>query len=173
METTLSIRPVGEKDLPVLRDFAEFTFRAAWQHMNEPVYFEQYCREKFDPAALRAEWEQPESRFFLVFRQNAPIAYLKLNYGAQPEEPLDGPALQLERLYVHPEHTGGGIGAELLDFVENEARQSGAGWLWLSVWQESPRSVAFYEKNGFEIFGVETFWVGDDPQPDWLMKRAL
>ena len=171
MNDQLYIKPVTAEDLPLLRDFAEHTFRVAWQYMNEPEPFEVYCHENFDLAKLKAEWEQPDSRFFLVYHNNKLAAYLKLNHNTQPHEQLDGPALQIERVYVGPEHQSLGIGAYLLDFSIKEAISSGARWIWLSVWQLSPRSVAFYEKNGFEIFGVETFWVGDDPQPDWLMKR--
>lgn len=173
MDGKLNIVAVAENDLPRLRDFAEHTFRVAWQHMNEPEPFEAYCSENFDPAKLKAEWEQSDSRFFLIFYHEALAAYLKMNYNTQPHEPFDGPALQIERVYVGPGHQSLGIGAQLLDFSTKEAISSGARWIWLSVWQKAPRSVAFYEKNGFEIFGIETFWVGDDPQPDWLMKRRL
>jgi len=173
MNDFLDIKTVASADLPQLRDFAEHTFRVAWQHMNEPEPFETYCCENFDLETLRKEWDQPDSRFFLVYQKGELAAYLKLNFNMQPHEPLDGPALQIERVYVGAEHQSLGIGAQLLDFSIKQAISSGARWIWLSVWQKAPRSVAFYEKNGFEIFGVETFWVGDDPQPDWLMKRLL
>ena len=69
--------------------------------------------------------------------------------------------------------TGQRIGEQLIRFTEERARQTGSGWVWLSVWKKSPRSIQFYERNGYSIFGVETFWVGDDPQPDWLMRKKI
>ena len=48
-------------------------------------------------------------------------------------------------------------------------RTLGAGSLWLSVWTENPRAVAFYAKHGFRIAGHADFWVGCDRQSDHIM----
>jgi len=170
-------------DLGTLRELAEHTFRDAWQHMNEPEPFEAYCREHFTVEKLAKELAAPGSEFYFAELEGEPVAYLKLNLNRlptanspddfQPSDEWPGPALQLERIYVLQNVQGQRIGERLLAFTENRARDTGAAWVWLSVWQKSPRSVGFYEKNGYEIFGIETFWVGDDPQPDWLMRKRV
>lgn len=190
------IRQISTTDLPALRDLAERTFRDAWQHLNEPEPFEAYCLEHFTVEKLAAELAAPDAEFYFAEQDGRPVAYLKLNLNRFPHSSDDckssdelqhphssddlqssdewpGPALQLERIYVLQDVQGRGIGERLLAFTEARARATGAAWVWLSVWQKSPRSIGFYEKNGYEIFGVETFWVGDDPQPDWLMRKRL
>lgn len=170
----LKIEPVTPDNAALLRDFAEETFRIAWQHDNEPEPFEAYCQKAFSIEKIREEIAEPNAEFYLVWQSDRLVAYLKLNRDRQPEQDWgEGPAFQLERIYVSNTLQGKGLGATLLDFTEQRARETGAEWVWLSVWQKSPRSIAFYQRNGYEIFGVETFWVGDDPQPDWLMRKKI
>lgn len=171
----MTIRKVQASDAEILRALAERTFRVAWQDENEPEAFETYCRENFSLENVKAELTAPGAEFYFAVIDGEPVAYLKLNLDKQPKSPGDysGPALQLERIYVLQNIQSQGLGAELLRFTEQRARETGATWLWLSVWQKSPRTIAFYERHGFEIFDVETFWVGDDPQPDWLMRKHL
>ncbi len=172
----LTISKVDISELETLRVLAERTFRDAWQDnsFNDPEDFEIYCRARFSPEGLRAEMEHPDAEFYFAYENGIPVAYLKLNINTTPSHDWDGsPALQLERIYVVQTCQGRQFGAELLRFTEERARQTGAEWVWLSVWQLSPRSISFYEKNGYTTFGVETFWLGNDPQADWLMRKRL
>ena len=61
----------------------------------------------------------------------------------------------------------------MIDECINIARQKNKQMIWLGVWKQNPRAIAFYEKNGFEIFGEQDFILGKDVQQDWLMKRSL
>ena len=142
--------------------------------MNDPVAFEDYCRASFSREKISTEFATPGMEFYLVYLENKLAGYLKLNLNRQPADWVEpGPTLQLERVYVSADVQSRGLGAALLAFTEARARAIGADWVWLSVWQKSPRSIAFYERNGYAIFGIETFWVGDDAQPDWLMRKKL
>ena len=172
----LTIRKVNVSDLETLRILAERTFRDAWQDYdyNDPEDFETYCRENFSPEGIKAGYDRPDAEFYVVFIGEEPAGYLKLNLHKTPPHDWDGsPAMQLERIYVSAQFQGQRIGEQLLRFSEERAREAGDHWIWLSVWQKSPRSVAFYERNGFSIFGVEIFWLGADPQSDWLMRKAM
>lgn len=169
----LNIKRVTREEVPVLCRFAEATFRVAWEHMNDPADFETYCRESFSLEHVEAEIAVPGAEFYLARFDQEPVAYLKLNVNCQPHDWTLGPALQLERIYVSAGVQSRGLGAALLQFSENRARETGAGWIWLSVWQKSPRSIAFYERHGYEICGVETFWIGSDAQDDWLMRKRI
>lgn len=183
-----SIHRVSREEVATLCALAERTFRDAWQDQNEQDAFEQYCREKFSSVNMSAELAAPGTEFYFARMNDKPVAYLKLNIDRLPDPPedltdaagdskspaaLSGSALQLERIYVLQTIQSQGLGAELLRFTEQRARETGATWIWLSVWQKSPRTIKFYERNGFSIFGVETFWVGNDAQPDWLMRKSL
>ncbi len=167
------IRPVHPGEVEVLRAFAEQTFRKAWQENNAPDAFEDYCKQAFSTEKLLAEMHAPGAEFYFAWDRDFLAAYLKLNIDRKPDDWDAGKALQLERIYVSPEIQSRGLGAWLLQFTEERARETAAAWVWLSVWKKAPRSIAFYQRNGYDIFGVDTFWLGDDPQEDWLMRKRI
>ena len=41
--------------------------------------------------------------------------------------------------------------------------------LWLGVWEDNPRAIAFYKKYDFTVVGEHIFTVGTDPQRDLIM----
>ena len=53
------------------------------------------------------------------------------------------------------------------------AQKRGARTLWVGVWENNSRAIAFYENNGFMKFGQQPFMLGDDVQNDWMMKKEL
>jgi len=80
---------------------------------------------------------------------------------------------ELARIYTDREWHGRRVGAELLRTCVDAAVDWGASPIWLGVWKQNPRGIAFYEKNGFRIVGEQTFHLGSDPQHDWIMVRDL
>jgi diamine N-acetyltransferase len=169
----LTIAPASFADLERLLELAERTFRVAFEHNNDPGHFKKYCDEAFTLAAFRRQMEHPHSRFWLAEAEGQLAGYLKLNFDEHPAELASARTVQVERLYIEPALQGRHIGERLLDFAHRQARAAAAEWLWLSVWQINPPAVRFYERCGYEIFGTETFWVGDDPQIDWLMRKKV
>ena len=68
---------------------------------------------------------------------------------------------------------GAGIGPALLQACFELARSEAYPAMFLGVWEHNPRAQAFYRKWGFEKVGEHLFQLGDDPQTDWWMYRAL
>ena len=53
------------------------------------------------------------------------------------------------------------------------AGEFGKTYVWLGVWEENPRAIRFYEKNGFVVFDKHIFRMGNDEQTDLMMKKLL
>lgn len=51
--------------------------------------------------------------------------------------------------FIHPDHTGKGLGKQLLDFLERGAVEQGIATLLASISSLNPSSIAFHKKNGF------------------------
>jgi ribosomal protein S18 acetylase RimI-like enzyme len=49
----------------------------------------------------------------------------------------------------------------------------GYTYLWLGVWEENKRAIAFYRKNGFVEFDKHILRLGDDEQTDIMMRVEL
>jgi len=53
------------------------------------------------------------------------------------------------------------------------ARQKKTDYNWLGVWEENPRAINFYKKNGFVAFDKHIFKLGNDEQTDIMMQLKL
>jgi ribosomal protein S18 acetylase RimI-like enzyme len=95
---------------------------------------------------------------------------MKLNDGLSQTEQQAEDSLEIERIYVLKEYQGKGIGNELLNLAKHIANQKNAPYIWLGVWEENKKAIAFYEKNGFITFDQHVFMVGEDRQIDLMMK---
>ncbi|MDR0954471.1 MAG: GNAT family N-acetyltransferase [Rikenellaceae bacterium] len=72
----------------------------------------------------------------------------------------------VEALFVEPGRQGEGIGFQLLEKAKEKEPK-----IELSVYQENPASVAFYERQGFRIIGESI-----DPEtghPQWRMRFRM
>lgn len=59
------------------------------------------------------------------------------------------------RTYLDPDHRCNGIGSELIAALERRAVQLGYRSLYLHTSGDSPRSVAFWERQGYEPFATD------------------
>lgn len=79
---------------------------------------------------------------------------------------------ELRKFYVDARYHGQGIAGLLMQEVLKIAHEEPDGALWLSVFSENDRAIAFYQKWGFHIAGTQDFWVGSDRQKDYLMLHC-
>lgn len=168
-----TIRRAELSELEFLRSFTERTFRDTYEAQNDPQAFNDYCAEAFALEKVRSEMAHPHSEFYFACQGDERVAYLKFNFDHHPPEIGSNRTLQVQRIYIDPSFQGQGLGRQLLDFAQQRAAEAGLAWVWLSVWQKAPATVAFYEHCGFEICGTEWFSLGGEPQSDWLMRRRV
>jgi diamine N-acetyltransferase len=100
-----------------------------------------------------------------------PVGYAVLAPGSLPgTTPNDA---ELKRIYVLSRWHGTGIGRELFEVAEAEARARGAPRLVLSVYTRNTRAILFYEKQGFAVIGEATFAEFPVEFSDNVMAKAL
>ena len=61
----------------------------------------------------------------------------------------EAPFATLQDMAVEPALRSSGVGAELLAFVEAEARRRGAKWMFLESGKDNHRGHAFFARHGF------------------------
>ncbi|NOS90543.1 MAG: GNAT family N-acetyltransferase [Cyclobacteriaceae bacterium] len=167
------IREATKEDLPSILQVAiasyEHTFAAFNTRENmDAFYAENYTLDKFT-----AEFNEPNSILFVSCRNNQVVGFIRLRISHEADEHLDGTAIELQRLYIHPEHQGLRAGALLIQKALEYAINRQFDWIWLGVWEQNFKAQAFYQKYGFIRFSEHVFQMGDDPQIDWLLKRRL
>ena len=126
----------------------------------------------FGPSGLPAELDDPTVRVILAEEDGAIAGYLRL---VPTSLEIDHPpgALEIKQLYVLEPWQGAGVAPALLDWAIATARGEGAPALFLSVWSEGERAIAFYRRQGFVTVGHAPFLLGSRTYSDPVMRLDL
>lgn len=169
----IEIRKTTLSDLVQLSTISRATFLETFSATNTAENMNSYVANSFSEEKLAQELNNPGSEFFFALDNGIVIGYLKVNYGKSQTELKDETALEIERIYVLKEYHGQKVGQLLYDHAVQLAKQLHASYVWLGVWEENPRAISFYTKNGFVPFDTHVFVLGDDKQTDIMMRKML
>jgi GNAT superfamily N-acetyltransferase len=167
------IRRATPADAPVLADLARTTFYDAFAATNDPADMALHLERAYGVPQQTAELSDTGITTLLVEQDGHAIAYAQIRDHEAPECVTGVRPIELWRFYVDRRWHGQGIAQALMDHVKSEARQRGAGTLWLGVWEHNARARAFYAKCGFSDVGQHVFLFGTDPQTDLVMTTLL
>ncbi|MFC0772652.1 GNAT family N-acetyltransferase [Terrimonas alba] len=169
----IAIKKVTLNDIEQLQKIGRQTFYETFSAGNTEENMTKYLEEDFSLEKLTAELNDESSEFYFAVLGNNVIGYLKLNVGQSQTELQDDKALEIERIYVLQEFHGKKVGQVLYEKAMQIAKQINAHYVWLGVWEENPRAINFYKKNGFAAFDKHIFKLGNDEQTDIMMKLQL
>lgn len=169
----IDIVRVTLNDIDQLQKIGRQTFFETFSAGNTAENMNKYLNEGFSIENLTAEVNNKNSEFYFAEFGNKIIGYLKLNLGPSQTELKDSKALEIERIYVLQEFHGKNVGQVLYEKAMQIAKQANVDYVWLGVWEENPRAINFYTKNGFVEFDKHIFKLGNDEQTDIMMKLQL
>jgi len=169
----IDIEIVPAKNIEQLQQISRQTFYETFAAVNTVENMTRYLEEDLSLEKLIAELSNENSVFWFAKFHGKVIGYLKLNFGASQTDIKDNKALEIERIYVLKEFHGKNIGQMLYEKAMQIALDANVDYIWLGVWEENPRAISFYRKNGFVAFDKHIFRLGDDEQTDIMMKKVL
>lgn len=167
------INKASINDLESVKRIGRETFLETFAESNSEADMKMYLDKNFSDSKLTGELSNPDSHFFIAWEGKEAIGYLKLNTGKAQTELQNAVSIEIERIYVKQEYHGKKVGQLLCEKALEIARQMEKEFIWLGVWEENPRAIRFYEKNGFTAFDKHRFVLGEDEQTDILMKRPV
>lgn len=170
---SIEIKRVILNNIVQLQKIGKQTFFETFSSGNTKENMTKYLEEGFSVEKLTAELKNENSELYFAMLANKVIGYLKLNFGRSQTELKDNKALEIERIYVLKEFHGKSVGQVLYEKAISIAKQKNADYVWLGVWEENPRAINFYKKNGFVEFDKHIFKLGEDEQTDIMMKLQL
>ncbi|HEX5387186.1 MAG TPA: tRNA epoxyqueuosine(34) reductase QueG [Gemmatimonadales bacterium] len=192
--STPVIRAAEPTDAQRLAEFGARTFVETYAADMPGVNVDGYVAQNYGERQQAAELADPRNSCLLVELGGALAGFALLRDGCAPPValpsrtspalpspawPSPGPALapgapvQLARFYVDRPWHGRGIAQALMRATVEHAAARGGALLWLTVWQQNARAIAFYGKSSFSIAGSVKFRIGDEEQDDHLMVRHL
>lgn len=169
----ISIRTATAADVDLLYRLGLETFSETFSRDNAPSDMAIYLAKAFSPEIQSAEVADPGSRFLIAEEGSETVGYARLQAGPSPPEVGGATPIEIARLYSRSAWIGRGVGGVLMRACLDTAERLGCDTIWLGVWERNRRAIAFYEKWGFRQVGTHEFLLGNDPQTDWLMTRAV
>lgn len=169
----IHIQKVTISEVDQLQKIGKQTFYETFSASNTEANMTQYLQDGFSINKLTSELNDPHTEFYFATLDGTIIGYLKLNFGQSQTELQDEKALEIERIYVAQAFHGKQVGQVLYDKAVQVAKHKKADYIWLGVWEQNPRAIQFYKKNGFVEFDKHIFQLGNDKQTDIMMKLKL
>lgn len=169
----ITISSASIKDVATLQTIGRQTFFETFAASNTKEDMKKYLDENFTVEKITREVNNPGSHFFIAWENTNAIGYLKVNEGNAQTELQDEASIEIERIYVKSDYHGKKIGQVLYEKALEIANTKQKKSIWLGVWEENPRAIKFYEKNGFLAFDKHIFKMGEDEQTDIMMRKIL
>lgn len=172
----ISIRQVGETDIPLLADIGRQTFCDAFKDNNSSQEnFEKYLTEAFTEAKIRSEFEETTTLFLLAENDKGKaLAYAKLRWDKRRDELMTNKNyMEVERIYVLKNYWRMGIGKLMMNEIFDLSYRLGYECLCLAVYEENTPALRFYEQLDFEQVGRVIFQLGDIIEYDILMMKKV
>lgn len=167
------IKKVKIEDIDQLQRISRQTFFETFSSGNTEKNMKAYLENALSTNKLRGELSEKDSEFYFAIIDKSVVGYLKVNFGQSQTEMKEENALEIERIYVLKDLHGKKIGQLLYEKAIDIAKQKNVDYVWLGVWEENPRAIRFYQKNGFKEFDKHVFKLGDDEQTDIMMSLRV
>ncbi len=166
----IEIRTARREDLPELRRVAIETQMDTFAAFNTPENMEAFIRDVYSPERFEQELDEKDSICYLAWEGDELAGFARLRVTDEAAAHLGNNSIELQRIYVSTKFQGQQVGKQLMLKSLEYARNGKFDWIWLGVWERNFKAQAIYAKWGFERFSEHTFWMGSDPQTDWLLR---
>jgi ribosomal protein S18 acetylase RimI-like enzyme len=162
----VEIRKATEQDALRLSELAANLFHQAYVGSMPAGALKSYIAQDFGIAQQRAELLDPNITTLLVEIENELVGYAQLRLKPIPVAIDVDITAELWRIYVDRSCHGLGVGRRLLCRVGEIAREMSHDKIWLGVWEQNQKAIAFYNKLGFSEVGQKEFHLGGEVQND-------
>ena len=168
------VRALQVSDAATYSAFAERLFRETYVDGYDAADIDAYVAQSFSPERQAAEISEPGGRVLVIEDdRDGLLGFAHLRQSLKPPHITARYPVEVARFYVDRPWHGHGIARVLMSACVAEARSRCADILWLLVYQDNARAVAFYEKSGFRKAGEQPFHLGSRVDQDGLMVRPV
>jgi diamine N-acetyltransferase len=159
--------------VPAMRQVAITSYTDTFADSNTPENLQAFFESNYNLPQLESEFHEPAAKLYLASDETEVVGFLRLRQSNEVVSYLGENTIELQRLYVLTSAQGKSVGKLLMEKALDYASTNKFEWIWLGVWEKNYKAQKFYERWGFERFSEHTFWMGDDPQVDWLLRKKL
>ncbi len=170
---TISVKEASINDAEVISKLSTETFFETYSWYNTKQNMLEYTQKYFSIEQTKKDFAETNTRFFMAYAEKELMGYAKLRIFEHIEELKGKRHIEVERIYVQKKHQDKKVGYAIIKKCIEFAKTKNYEIIWLGVWEQNLKALAFYIRVGFEKFGLHTFHLGNDAQSDYLMKLDL
>jgi GNAT superfamily N-acetyltransferase len=143
---SIFIKKASILDLSTLQSLGRETFYETFAQHNPEEEMQNYLDKSFALDKLTGELNHQDSQFFIVWEENTPVGYLKVNTGTAQTELQDETSLEIERIYVKSSHHGKKVGQVLYEKALEIAREENKKYIWLEFGKKTRELLVFIKR---------------------------
>ena len=163
---------------PILNFFAfdmgYKNFAFAFKHLfskNEDL--QEYLDYTYNPIKLKSSIRKENNIYFMALTDGVPVGFAKVKKHSLNPQINCFVQMELQKIYVLPEHQGKGAGVALMHSIIHLVQEMQPDYLWLDTHVSNAKAVSFYEKNGFKKQRKYYFTIGTQPFQYYLMALPV
>ena len=165
---SIRIVAAAEADLPRVAELAGVIWRKHYPGIITPEQIEYMLDLGYSREALRCFIVEEGAGLDLAYVANR-LAGFAAYYRADSHDEL-----KLDKLYVHHDYHGQGVGTRLIAHVEAAATTQGRPTLILNVNKHNAQAIRAYERNGFAVRESVAVDIGRGfVMDDYIMAKSL
>lgn len=163
----MKIIQASESQLPIVAELAYKIWPSAYAEILSKEQLSFMLGKFYSLEALTEQLEKRNHVFLLVEENGKYVGF------ASYESNIENHKTKIHKIYVLPETQGKGYGIQLLNDIENRAKNAKDTVLFLNV-NRFNRAQFFYKKAGFEIAYEEDIKIGNGYlMEDFVMEKSI
>lgn len=153
----MKIVPIDISHSNTLSELAKTIYKEYYLHLWHAGGAEWYMHEHaYHPEKLQTELADPNNLHFIVYDNEKSLGYLKLRINGLLQGFEQYNSMEIERIYLHKQAAGKGIGKQLMLLSEEIAKQHSKQMVFLKAMDSSNDAISFYQRMGYKICGTLT-----------------
>ncbi|PSL30029.1 GNAT family N-acetyltransferase [Chitinophaga ginsengisoli] len=161
------IRTATIDDIPLIQQLTDEIWRPTYKDLMTPEQLEYMIALIYSTASLNSQMTKKQHAFLLLYDEHRPIGFASYSTTDEPG------IYKLQKIYVHGDYQGKGVGRFLLEGVIERVKAANATTLELDVKRDN-KARFFYEKQGFTILKEKDTDIGNGYwMRDYVMRKPL
>lgn len=161
------IRTASISDIPLIQQLTDEIWRPTYKDLMTPEQLEYMIALIYSTASLTSQMTEKQHQFLLLYDARRPIGFASYSTTDEPG------IYKLQKIYLHGDYQGKGVGKFLLEGVIERVKAANATVLELDVKRDN-KARFFYEKQGFTILKEKDTYIGNDYwMRDYVMRKPL
>ena len=153
LSDSISLVSIAEQDQTDVFTLMQTIYPPVYEHLWEDGGI-GYLKRIYGVPNFKRELMLENTLYFNVYVEEVSSGVLRVIQSRKCPDFPEHSAMKLQRIFLHPDTHGKGVGKKLMEWVVDQAKQEGKDLLWLECMDTQQQALRFYEKMGFRKGGT-------------------